>query len=154
MALTVFNPPAGSVIGPGVGIQVVTSLIGAVAFDDYFQAQVHDTAHLQLNYRIYGDTIAHGSHTGGITLGVTEQFPGATTGRWEQNFPVGSACEIVATLVHANGVVVDGPTTIAGFVWDPTAALYVLVDRIRAVTFGVEELLDAVRIIKTTPGQV
>lgn len=152
MALSIFNPPAGSVIGPGVFIQVVSSFIGAVAVDDYYQAQVHDSAHLQANTRVYGDTIAHGSHSGGITLGVGEQFPNSPNARWEQNFAVGAACEIIATLVHKNGVVVDGPTTITGFVWDPTAALYVMIDRIRAATVDVSALLDAVRIVKTTPG--
>lgn len=126
MALTVTAPGAGSKVGPGIQISLHSSLVGAIANDDIFVAELYTPGPTGNFFALAAD-FAHGFHDRSLKMCTNLTDVGFITAFYDHDIAPGAACTVIAYLCHHNLTVIDGPSTINGFVWDPTSGLYTLV---------------------------
>ena len=151
MTLSITSPVTTQRVGPGVQVQIHTT-VGPTAVDDVFSCFVRSPGGSDIF--CYGDAIAHGFTTGLVVLGRSFIFPPATAFSAALNGLTDNATiDLNAFLSHANGSVVE-QVTVSGFKWDAVSGLWWLVAQNGASGGPLTEILDAVRIRKTTPGQV
>lgn len=141
MALTLTVPPAASKLGPGITVNIHSSLVGALANDDIYGIEIY-TAGVTGNYYTSAWKYAAGLHTQSLIIGADSTDVLQAGGLYDHDIAAGAGVSAVIYLVHHNLTTVDGPATINGYFWDPTSALYNL------LTPGVTNLaaiLSAVR---------
>jgi hypothetical protein len=123
MVLTVLNPPVGGRVGPGVIVELHTTL-GPILNDDWYGINILD--HATGNNLVYGDRISHGSLFENVIPGQSQKFAVSTFPPALEGVVDGGSVDIQAALSHANGVVIDSVLA-TGYHWDAVTGLWLII---------------------------
>jgi len=148
--VTLTTPSGPGRVGPGISVSVVNSLVGPIPNDDIVVVFLANASGAP-SY-ITGSRFARGAHTVAVTLGKLESpFFGSSaifTGIVDN-----AAMWLTAAWADSSGSIYDSVGPSSGWLWDATSGLWKLVTD--APTSGVLfDILNAVSVVKTTPGQV
>lgn len=167
MAIVAQVWPGGGLtrVGPGTIIEV-HSMAGPVPLDDRLEVRVTATSgSISAAFFCLGNKLCAGLTGQFVVLGALERVQ-PTSGTWIYRLhagvegrlaAAGTACEVWVNQMHANGTSVD-TASITGLTWDPIgdpATLQAAIDYLTGTVSGpLNDILNAVRQVKTTPGQI
>lgn len=123
---------------------------GPIPNDDWLQVIVAVTGGAGLTF---GTKITHGALSVSVVIGIDEKRTGANLGLQMPGVADGTALTLQANQYHANGTFVQGTGFVTGWAWDPTSGLFALINPDAGAGGILSDILAAVRIVRTTPGQ-
>lgn len=136
-------------VGPGYAFTYIISA-GPIPAGDYVAVTAEPSG--APNFTDAGIKITHGSLVGTIVFGIAETSSIANGP--SNKVPDGTSMDITVTHYHANGTVVETTSYPAALPWDSTGKLYRLLEATTGPSGVLQQILAAVQVNKTTPGQV